>query len=86
MQQAQPQFSGLLQAFWNHRPADPPPLKYTFDGDPKKVTIFLNNVQVNCYEWAYLYKAEMIDDMAANLEGEAVEWVAGPWEEQAPEL
>lgn len=64
------------------------PFEATFDGDLEKLTFFLNQVHshVNHNVDAYPDPAAMVDVIAANLEGEASEWLNSLHNEQAPEL
>uniref|UniRef100_A0ACB8E6Z2 Uncharacterized protein n=1 Tax=Sphaerodactylus townsendi TaxID=933632 RepID=A0ACB8E6Z2_9SAUR len=63
-------------------------LKATFDGDPENLPYFL--VQVGAYmrvmDDEYANDAERVYDIGALLEGQAVAWLVGLFEEDAPEL
>lgn len=63
-------------------------MKATFDGDPEKLAFFLNQVWAHLDRYAPGYPSEvaMVNAVAANMEGEATEWVTRLHDEDAPEL
>lgn len=67
---------------------EPPLIKPTFDGDPKKLSFFLNQIWVHLdlYAYAYSDNATMVNAMTANLEGEAAECVTNLHNEGTPQL
>lgn len=67
---------------------EPPPIKHTFSGDPKELPFFLNQVWAHFDQTAYVYlnDAMMVNAVAANLEGEATEWVTSLHNEGASDL
>lgn len=67
---------------------DPLLIKATFDGEPDKLSFFINQVwvHVDCYAPTYPDERVMVNVVAANLEGEAAEWMTSLHDEDAPEL
>ncbi|KAK9395668.1 interleukin-4 receptor subunit alpha [Crotalus adamanteus] len=59
-------------------------MKLTFNGYPKRLNFFLNQVWVHLD--CYLDGAMMVNAVAANLEGEAANWVTNLHDDGAPEL
>lgn len=67
---------------------EPPCLRATFDGKPKKLAYFLNQVwsHMDQYGDAYLDEMACVNAINASMEGEAADWVVLLHDEAAPEL
>ncbi|KAG8140016.1 hypothetical protein E2320_002733 [Naja naja] len=66
-------------------PLEPLHLRATFDGDPARLALFLNEVisHLNCYPHLYPSQRAMAEVVMAALEGEAAAWVADLYSENA---
>lgn len=62
-----------------------PQLRATFDGNPNRLVVFLNQAIAHLDHYALAYRTQraMVDAVVVGLEGEAAEWVADLHDENA---
>lgn len=66
------------RVLWQMMPWGPPVLQATFDGNPDRLALFINQSISHLYQYAQFYPSKwaMVIAIMAALEGEVAEWVA----------
>lgn len=81
---------GASLGYWQPQPwpRDPPQLRIKYDGDPARLALFVHQViiHMNCYAHLYPSRRAMVHAVTVALDGEAGDWVADLYSDNAREL